>query len=63
MPIHFDYETDTLYLKGAEKEAAKNHRNFARNLILDTDLSDEKIASLVGVTIEYVKKLRLELKP
>jgi hypothetical protein len=63
MPIHFDYETDTLYLKGAEKEAAKKDRIFATYLVLNTEHSDEQIASIVGgLSIEYVKKLRLELK-
>jgi hypothetical protein len=67
MPIHFDYETDTLYLKGTEKgaakEAAKKDRIFATYLVLNTAHSDEQIASIVGgLSIEYVKNLRLELK-
>jgi hypothetical protein len=80
MPIHIDYETDTLYLKGTEKgieigteigaekgrleEAAKKDYTFARNLLLNTDivpLSDEQIALLVGVTVDFVQKVKLDL--
>ena len=36
-------------------------KNFATSLILSTDFDDEKIASLVGVEIEFVSNLRTEL--
>ncbi len=70
MPIHYDIETDTLYLKGNEKgreegreeEAAKKNHLFVCNLLLDTDHSDEKIARLAGVTLQYVQKVRLEIE-
>jgi predicted transposase YdaD len=69
MPIHFDYETDTLYLRGTEKgiekgreeEAAKKDHVFVTNLLLDTDFSVEKIASLASVTLDYVQKVKSEL--
>jgi DNA-dependent RNA polymerase auxiliary subunit epsilon len=66
MPIRFDYETDTLYLKGAEKGIVqgieKKNSVFVRNLLLTTDFSNERIALLADVTVEYVQKARLELK-
>ncbi|MCU0467802.1 MAG: Rpn family recombination-promoting nuclease/putative transposase [Arcicella sp.] len=42
------------------KEKQKN-LNFTQNLITQTDFSDEKIASIVGVEIDYVKKIRASL--
>jgi hypothetical protein len=62
MPIHFDIETDTLYLKGIEDAAAQKDHLFVRSLLLDTDFSDEKIARLVGVTLEYVQNVRLGIE-
>lgn len=69
MPIHFDYETDTLYLKGTEKgrekgreeEAAKKNHIFVSNLLSNTDFSEEKIAILADVPLVYVQKVKLEL--
>ena len=55
MPIHFDYETDTLYLRGTEKGMEKKSYLFVRNLLLMTDTSDETIARLVDVPLEFVK--------
>ena len=53
---------DLLIEKGAfDKELQKN-RDFVTSLIISTDFNDAKIATLVGVTIDYVKDLRLELK-
>jgi hypothetical protein len=34
---------------------------FTQNLIMQTDFSDEKIATLAGVSVEYVKKMRNSL--
>ena len=39
----------------------KKDYNFVRNLLLDTDFLDEKIASLADVTLAFVQKIRLEL--
>jgi predicted transposase YdaD len=73
MPIHYDIETDALYLRGTEKgiergrekgreeEAAKKNYLFVSNLLLNTDFSDDKIALLANVTISYVKQVRQEL--
>lgn len=68
MPIHYDIETDSLYLKGTEKgiEKGKTEKSyiFVRNLILNTDivhLSDDQIADLADVTLAFVQKVKSEL--
>ena len=65
MPIHYDYEADTLYKKGREIEAAKKDYTFVRSLLLNTgrheQFSDEEIALLVGVTIAFVLKVKSDL--
>ena len=65
MPIHYDYEADTLYKKGRDVEAAKKDYTFVRNLLLNTgrheQFSDEEIALLVGVTVEFVQKVKSDL--
>ena len=45
-------------------EEVKNERNifYTTNLLTLTDCSDEKIASLVGVDIEFVQKVKASLK-
>ena len=47
--------------KGASLKEEEKNKNFASSLIISTDFDDEKIAMLVGVTIEYVKDLRTTL--
>ena len=65
MPIHFDYETDTLYIKGNEKGIEKGIENknytIVRNLLRDTDFTVERIALLSDVPIAFVQKVKLEL--
>jgi hypothetical protein len=61
MPITYDLETDALYLRGKEKERLKNETEFTKSLIENTDFLDEKIATLVGVDVEFVKKVRANL--
>ena len=73
MPIEYDYDTDFLYLRGitkgkaegkaegeTKKEYEKNY-TFVVNLLNNTDFSNVKIASLVGVSIEFVEKVKTEL--
>ena len=64
MPIHYDIETDALYLRGTEKgrsdEAAKKDYIFVTNLLLDTDFDDAKIARLANVTLAFVQTVRDE---
>ncbi len=62
MPIVYDIETDYLYLRGIEKGIEKEKAALAQNLILETDFTNDKIASLANVTVDFVEKLREKLK-
>lgn len=53
----FKEEKDFLYRRGEEKKSYE----LARNLILQTDFGDKKIAELVAVPIEFVQKIRTEI--
>ena len=75
MPIIYDIENDYLYKKGTEKgiekgiekgvaqTTEKKNYLFVVALCEDKDIhySNEKIASLVGVSVDYVEKIRKEL--
>jgi predicted transposase/invertase (TIGR01784 family) len=43
---------------GRQEEANEKNREFTISLLNSTDFSDEKIANLVGVTIQYVSEIR-----
>lgn len=72
MPVHYDIETDALYLRGTKKgiekgklegkleEAAKKDYIFVSNLLGDTDFGDEKIANLAKVTLTFVQQVKEE---
>jgi hypothetical protein len=64
MPIHYDIETDALYLrgteKGVEKGAAKKDYIFVTNLLLDTEFDDAKIARLANVSLSFVQTVKDE---
>ena len=66
MPIHYEIETDALYLRGVEKGAAKKEFEkdylFVKDLLLDTNFDNARIAKLARVTIEFVEKVKAELK-
>jgi len=47
--------------EGKEEEREEKNSIFTQNLIMQTEFSDEKIADLAGVDIEYVKKMRTSL--
>ena len=53
---------DRLIQRGVNKGVSAKEKEFATNLIASTDFSDSKIADLVGVTEDYVQKLRAKLK-
>jgi hypothetical protein len=48
--------------KGIEKQRENSNISFTTSLIVSTDFDDVKIATLVGVSTEYVANLRNELK-
>lgn len=45
--------------QGREEEKVKNENLFVENLLRDTDFDNEKIASLVGVSVTLMKKIRV----
>lgn len=73
MPIHYDIETDELYLAGREKgreeglekgveKGVELHQHDTVVRLLRTDrFSDQEIAGFAGVKVEYVRKVRVEL--
>ncbi len=74
MPIHYDIETDDLFLAGLEKGIEKGletgvakgvelhqHDTVVR-MIESARFSDEEIAGLAGVTLSFVRKIRKGLK-
>ncbi len=62
MPITYNLETDALYKRGKETERLVKGMEFTQSLIENTDFLDDKIASLVGVEMAFVKKIRADLK-
>ena len=70
MPIHYDVTKDLRFIQGFEEGirrvteqrirqvASEKNLTFTISLIQNTDFDDDKIATLVGVTVEYVKNLR-----
>lgn len=66
MPLHYNIETDFLYKKGMQKGIEEGIEKekiiFAKNLLKETSFSDEKIATLVGISEEETKEIRKQLK-
>jgi hypothetical protein len=48
--------------EGMSIKEIEEKTNFTRNLLTQTDFDDEKIASLVGVEIEFVRQVKASLK-
>ena len=69
MSLVYDLETDIRFLQGTEKgieigtEKTKHaeKRLFVTNLITETEFSNEKIAKLAYVSIEFIEQIRKEL--
>ena len=60
MPIHYDIETDALYLRGVEKGVEKKYYTFVTNLLLNSDFDDAKIAMIADVTEAFVQIVKDE---
>jgi len=45
---------------GREEQLEKSNRLFVGNLLSGTDFSDEKIASLANVSVEFVHQIKEE---
>ena len=73
MGWEYELETDIRYLQGVEKGTVKgieqgieqgklvSNVEFVKKLLKDSDFSVRKIASMVGVTIEFVEKIKSDI--
>jgi len=59
---YFKEENDFLFKKGEVKGEVKKDIFFVKNLISESDWSDERIALISGVSVEFVKSVRETLK-
>jgi hypothetical protein len=59
---YFTVEKDIFYMLGERKGLEKGKQDVVRNLLLHTDLTIAKIASLVNVSQLYVRKIKKTLK-
>lgn len=59
---YFKEENDFLFKKGEVKGEVKKDGLFVTNLLLESDWSDERIAHIAAVSIEFVKSVRETLK-
>ena len=48
--------------EGMEMKERQKNSDFTKSLLLQTDFSDEKIANLAGVEVEFVKEMREKSK-
>lgn len=53
---------ETLAEIRAEETKEEERTNFVRNLLLGTDFSDEKIASLANVSLAFVEEIKAKIK-
>ena len=63
--INFPYETEEeryFMEEGLEKGEQRRNRLFVENLLVNTDFTVEKIASLANVTVEFVNQMENEAK-
>ncbi len=63
MPIHYDIETDSLYLKGTEKGLEKRlEKRLEKSVIKlwQKDIAPDMIANLLDLTIERVESIIAE---
>lgn len=58
MPIHYDIETDALYLRGIEKGAIIKDYLFIHYFLSNNNHSEQEIADIVGVTLTFVEKVK-----
>lgn len=64
MPLQFDLdiENDPFYLEGRDKTKSQMDYNFVRNLLLQTDFTNEKVASLANVSLAFVEDVQKSLE-
>jgi hypothetical protein len=54
---YFSEEKDPLFQRGAKKKES----SFVSSLIRETEFDDQKIASLAGVSLDFIEKVRSEI--
>ena len=70
MPISYNIETDYLYQQGEKRGIEKgmsqkdyeNKFNFVKSLLENTDFTDEKIGTLVDVSLNFILEVKRLLK-
>ena len=65
MPIHFDYETDSLYLKGIEKGIEKRREEERKERVLSfwkKGIDSSMISNLLDLRIEQVEAFIIEFQ-
>ena len=62
MPIHYDIETDDLFLAGLEKGMERQQYDTVARMLKTARFSDEEIAGIAGVSLSFVRKIRKDLK-
>ncbi len=55
-------EREEGFVKGIEKGAEQKSYEFVKNLLLNTDFDDAKVASLTNVSEAFIKKVKKDLK-
>ena len=58
MGWEYELETDIRYLQGVEKERLASKITFVKSLLNEKDFTLKRIASIVGVSIEFVEKIK-----
>jgi len=59
---YFKEERDPLYRRGEAKGKAEGIELMIRNLIEQLKLSDEEIAGIAEVSVDFVKKIQIKIK-
>ncbi len=61
MPITIDFSNHVLVKKGREEGREEEKYHLIKDLILQTDFNNLRIAELTRVSVDYVEKIRLEI--
>ncbi len=61
MGWEYELETDIRYLQGVEKGNLLTKISFIKSLLNEKDFTTDRIASLVGVSTEFVEKIKNDI--
>lgn len=62
MPIHYDIETDELFLAGLDKGVVLQQHETVVRLLNSKRFAEKEIAEFAGVSVEYVRRVKMELE-